>query len=295
MSNLPSLDYLDARPVVHRQCRETEFLLVGTGGTGSWLAPHLARLVRVLNDAGKPASVKFIDPDIVTPANVPRQHFCDAEIGLPKASVLALRYGTAWGLDIPAIIEPFTPEKVSYSWDTLTIIIGCVDNAAARQAIAQALQRNEKDAPRVWWLDTGNGKEHGQVLLGTANTPDALQGAFRISTLCTALPSPALQHPELLEPLPEELQNSPLSCAQLAQANAQSLPINPRVAAEAFDYLLRLTFTGDLRRFATYIDLPSGTTQSRYTTPTTVGQVIGQPPAFFDPDQAPGPRGRPRR
>jgi hypothetical protein len=42
----------------------------------------------------------------------------------------------------------------------------------------------------------------------------------------------------------------------MALANAQSLMINQRVAAEAADYLLRLLVTGGLKKFQTFIDLP---------------------------------------
>jgi hypothetical protein len=71
---------------------------------------------------------------------------------------------------------------------------------------------------------------------------------------CIKLPAPCLQHPELLKPKPEESGNSSISCAELAQANAQSLSINQRIAAEAASYLVQLV-TGKLNRLATYVDL----------------------------------------
>jgi hypothetical protein len=60
------------------------------------------------------------------------------------------------------------------------------------------------------------------------------------------------------------------------------LGINPITAAIAADYLLKLTLTGGLRKFATYIDLPSGVMRSHYTTPETLGQVMGKNPDFFN-------------
>jgi hypothetical protein len=59
----------------------------------------------------------------------------------------------------------------------------------------------------------------------------------------------------------------------MALLNSQSLSINQRVAAEAFDYLLQLT-TGKLRRFATYFDLESGSGKSLYTTQVSIMQAI---------------------
>jgi hypothetical protein len=87
----------------------------------------------------------------------------------------------------------------------------------------------------------------------------------------------------LLEPTPEELADHNLSCAELAALNRQGLVVNQRVAAEAADYLYRLTLTGGLRRFATYFELSSGVTRSRYITPEAVGRVVGRDPEFFKP------------
>ena len=62
---------------------------------------------------------------------------------------------------------------------------------------------------------------------------------------------------DLLKRKPEELTNN-LSCAMSAAMNLQSESVNVRVAAEAADYLSRMA-AGNLRRFATYFDLESGT------------------------------------
>lgn len=73
-----------------------------------------------------------------------------------------------------------------------------------------------------------------------------------------------LEAPNLLKPKPEELTNH-LSCAEMAVLNVQSESVNIRVAAEAADYLYR-TVAGNLKRFATYFDLESGTARSLYIT-----------------------------
>lgn len=280
-----NLDYLQARPVVTRSWRTLEIVLVGCGGTGSWLAPSLARLTRVMRDAGKVVRLTLIDPDRVESANVPRQNFCAAEVGLPKATALALRYGTAWGIEIPAIVAHFNEKHLPpVGGEALAVIVGCVDNAAARREIAEVVATRNGEAarysggpPAVWWLDCGNHKESGQVLLGSASSAEELKKAFEPATICRALPSPALQRPELLEALPDELPQAVehLSCAQLALLSVQSLMVNQNIAAVAADYMLRLVMAGDLRKFATYIDLPSGATKSFYTTPEAVEGVEG--------------------
>jgi hypothetical protein len=49
--------------------------LVGCGGTGSWLAPSVARIARLQRDQGREVEVAFYDHDHVEPKNIPRQHF----------------------------------------------------------------------------------------------------------------------------------------------------------------------------------------------------------------------------
>ena len=115
------------------------------------------------------------------------------------------------------------------------------------------------------------------MLLGSAATLAELQQAFPVTTVCHQLPSPALQHPELLQPLPEELAAHELDCADLTRANTQALMINQRVAAEAADFLVRLT-TGGLTRFATYFDLDSGSARSKYITPEAIANVVSKTP-----------------
>lgn len=275
------LSFAQAVPILLANHNVLEIYLVGCGGTGSWLAPSITRLVRLLRESGKTVSACFIDPDVVEPANIPRQNFCDADLNLNKAQVLALRYGLSWGVEIIARPEPFDPKLVQWGYKRLTILVGAVDNAAARSAIALTLQENSNNKqPHVWWLDCGNARESGQVLLGSAINQDQMQDAFPALSgennksvkpvFCTALPAPTVQHPELLVPLAEEVEGSNLSCEQLTMLNAQSLMVNQRVAAEAADYLLRLTVTRDLRRFATYFDLTSGSAKSKYIVPEVV-------------------------
>jgi PRTRC genetic system ThiF family protein len=271
-----NLDLATASPVMTTNSTKIELWLVGCGGTGSWLAPSIVRLGRVLAGKGKEVKLYFVDPDHVEPANVLRQCFCDGEIGLDKAKTLSLRYSIAWGMEVGAIARPFDSNWITPGYNTFVLVIGCVDNARARQAIAQTLENNNRRlAPNVWHLDCGNSRRSGQVLLGSnlsANPDD-----YQFDTLgCFRLPAPTVQQPDLLVPQPEELENNSLSCEQLALLNSQSLSINQRVAAEAFDYLLQLT-AGTLRRFATYFDLESGSGRSLYTTQASVVQAIASP------------------
>jgi PRTRC genetic system ThiF family protein len=245
------------------------------------------RLAHLVHAAGKTVELAIIDPDIVAPANIGRQNFLPADIGQPKARVLAARYGLGWGLDLAAWVAPFSyhPLKETYRTDTLTVILGAVDNAAARAAIAAYLTRADlpHELPRLWWIDAGNAFQSGQVCLGNTPALAALRTAFSTPGYCNRLPLPALLHPDLSEPRPEEQAGPHLSCAELAAANTQSLLVNTTAAAIAADYLYRLVWTGDLKKFATYFDLASGTTRSEYITPDSLCRVLGQTRRFFQP------------
>ena len=278
-----SFDYsiLHAKSIILPVYKQVEFYLVGCGGTGSWLAPSLCRIARTLNEQGKATTLIFIDPDTVERKNVLRQNFCDAEIGLNKAQTLVLRYSLSWGVEIQALPALFDSQIVARDYyqreHKLKIIIGCVDNAIARQSITRALSQYQswhtRDvATELWWLDCGNHSNSGQVLIGSHLSTEI--DVYQFHELgCIKLPAPCLQHPELLKPKPEELDDSSISCAELALLNAQSLSINQRMAAEAASYLVQLV-TGKLNRLATYVDLNSGFATSTFITEDVITKIV---------------------
>jgi PRTRC genetic system ThiF family protein len=256
-------------------------ILVGCGGTGSWLAPSVARIARLQRDQGRQVEVAFYDHDHVEAKNIPRQHFCDAELGRNKAVTLAARYSAAWGVEIAAVPKRFNAANVATNHNTLTIVVGCVDNAAARSEIAGVVGRWVDHRMPVWWLDCGNDESSGQVIAGSDINLQAFEGSFTPSCkICKRLPAPSLVAPDLLQPRPEELLASKLSCAEIQLANAQSLAVNQIVASVATDYLLRLV-GGGLKRFATFFDLSSGSMRSRYITAQEIAGVIERPANFL--------------
>jgi PRTRC genetic system ThiF family protein len=273
MSNL-SLPFAEAVPILLPAYEQLDLILIGCGGTGGWLAVNLPRIAYVQKQAGKNVSVTFIDPDRVEVTNIPRQNFTPNDLELPKASVLAARYGWQWGIEISAIVSPFRADMAISRLRHLTICIGAVDNPEARAEIAKVLNIGKT----TFWLDCGNHYDSGQVLLGSRDTADNMKGAFHVPTFCTALPSPALQHPDLL--VEQASIQKVLSCGESAIANAQSMSINHRIADEALDMLLRL-LTGTLTRFATYVNCKHGSAWSRFNTPEEIAAVIGKPKQYL--------------
>jgi PRTRC genetic system ThiF family protein len=230
--------------------------LVGCGGTGSFCALHLARLAYVAAGKGIKIDLTFIDPDHVELGNIGRQNFIEAEIGQAKAVALARRYSYAFGLQIQSRVEPFKAGMVQPGYRELALVIGCVDNAAARRELA-----NVGSEKRVWWLDSGNSLDSGQVLIGNARKVEIDPTGFATST-----PRPSVQEPSLLADEPQAASPTvgtqaeaapPASCAELLAQEVQSLMINQAMAGIVATYAFRLIMGRDLDVMATYINLGS--------------------------------------
>lgn len=205
-------------------------LLVGLGGTGSCLAESLAALAVTLR--ARPESPRlellFVDDDRVGEENIGRQRFARCEIGEYKSLTLAARLNAAYGLSIQAApiryvtgsLDRLLPQRPSA--DSL-LLIGAVDNPAARACFAQDVERHG-----FWWLDCGNAHSNGHVLIGNGRRP-RLHPAIRV---VENLPAPHQQDPAIIAPPPPV----PHTCAALADLAPQGLTINRAIAAVAAEY-----------------------------------------------------------
>lgn len=275
-----------AARVLPREHTKIKIYVVGAGGTGSFAVPCLARLAYEVIQRGKTVDLTIIDPDCVEQGNIPRSNFCAAEISRFKAQTLAERLSAAWGLEVGYANVKLDYEKhikPGVGNRQLTILVGCVDNHLARREIHRALKECEPyhstDAPSAWWIDGGNGKYSGQVLIGSTVKKDTAANHFTTAAICRKLPAPSLVHPELLEnqeiPAPRETVERN-SCPELVRLGEQSLNVNQRVAVEIAEMLTELLLTNSLKRFAAYFDLESGTSRSLYCTPETVEKALSE-------------------
>jgi len=239
------------------------------------MAKSIAQVCHLLLEQGRKVEATFYDPDLVEQKNIPRQDFYLPELRLNKAQVLATRWSLRLGVPITGVDKAFDAAEIHRlrSWESLVILVGCVDNHIGRQAIAKCLNNQTDQAPKIWWLDLGNTESAGQVVLGSAHTVQHLESAFNLPGHCIQLPSPALVYPNLLEPRLEHVPNAHLSCAELAMLNAQSQGVNLQCAAIGTDYLNRMLF-GKLLKFCTEFDLRTGTMQSKWITKKAVAEAV---------------------
>lgn len=232
--------------------------LVGTGGTGSYLAQSLARLAWHARAKGIQVFLTFIDPDRVEHKNVGRQLFCPAEVGMFKAETLALRFNAALGLAIRAVPRPIQaidsldlPAGLSAQAGRV-LMLGAVDNHLARQSLSEIAHKY-----RVWWCDAGNEAVAGRVFIGNLTARD-MQGATGLSLdafgWCRGLPLPSLQDPDLLHPEPAPPPTA-LSCADLTARDAQSLMINQMMASVMAQYATDFVLHRRLTSYRTVVSL----------------------------------------
>jgi PRTRC genetic system ThiF family protein len=277
----PNLDVITAKPLIFADTATIHFWIIGCGGTGSFLVQLICRLAQSLQSVGKKVEIFLVDPDIVEHANITRQCFCEADVGLNKAQVLAARYSLAWALPIQAIPQAFNADWIHPGWGsyhgTRSLLIGCVDRASGRREIAAALEKNPRQpnlVPNLFWIDAGNSERAGQVLVGSelSSKPKSYQqnelGWFNF-------PAPSIQAPELLIDKPEEVNGALQSCAQIAELNVQSLTVNAMAATIAADLAIDLVYFR-LKRYAVYFDQMTGITESRYCTPEAIADILAR-------------------
>lgn len=191
-----------------------EIIIIGAGGTGGYLVRDLSRFLYSLDKRLQVPTmdiqVTIVDGDMVEEKNILRQNFLPQDIGLNKAEVLAKRHSKAFGLNISYISEMYG----SYSFSIAKknrIIVGCVDNNAARREIAYFVSRcwdsyqiAEKNA---YWIDSGNEKKTGQVIVGSRELQDVTD-----------------IYPEIY--LPEHDSVEQISCAERMLQDEQNMFVN---------------------------------------------------------------------
>jgi hypothetical protein len=185
--------------------------------------------------------------------------------------VLADRLNAVLGLSIVAVPKMATAgllTEIQPPYNTIGILVGAVDSPSGRRAMHEAPTRSS------WriWLDVGNERDWGKVLLGTTADTRQLRGALALGGICTALPAPALRYPHLLDDLPVQPQ---ADCANAAIDGAQSLMVNQAMAAIAGQYLYQLVVGRQITTFETALDLASLTMRSTAITAETIAAAAG--------------------
>jgi PRTRC genetic system ThiF family protein len=208
--------------------------LIGAGGTGSQFLTALGRMNHALIELNHPGLiVRVFDDDKVEPANLGRQLFTTAELGMFKAVAVVNRINLFFGTNWKAVTEKYNREtiKADPGLKMAEFTVTCVDTVSARFEIAELLMgldnrlADMRSRP-LYWMDFGNSKDTGQVVLGTLTPiPQPISKKFEV---VDSLPLVTTEFGELLK-LSETSDNTP-SCSLADALGKQDLFINSALA-----------------------------------------------------------------
>lgn len=231
--------------------------IIGVGGTGSYLAQGLAKMI-----AGYRLQVEvtLVDPDRIEEKNCARQNFQPWEIGEPKASALSFRLNQQYGLNFGALVAT-GQEVCSFHNYQSRLFVTCVDTVSARKHCKGC----------GTWLDMGNGVETGQALYGTTDDEKKLEKelkGWKKTPHVGHLPNPyrAFGMTRIREP-----RKKTPSCADTPFAE-QGVFANEWAAAAGLTILHQLLVKGELSTPAIYFDAGKGRMVPEFITKEYLGR-----------------------
>ena len=237
--------------------------LIGAGGNGTQMLTGLARMNQAMNALDHPGlHVTVWDADTVSVANLGRQTFATAELGLAKSSALINRtnrfFGTNWQAQ-PRLYDADQLQALGMT-GSANITISCVDTVSARFQIASILNQlptddSLRDRP-YYWLDLGNSRTTGQAILATV-------GAIKQPTKAkyTAVASLPQITDEWADELSQVDDSSEPSCSVAEALTRQDLFINSTLAQMANSLLWGLFRNGMTTSRGFFLNLADFRTQ----------------------------------
>lgn len=237
--------------------------LIGAGGTGSKVLTALMEMNHSLVALGHAGlSVRLWDDDIITSANLGRQRFAHSETGLYKSVALINRANRFMGTNWKA-------ETVKFERDNFgklpknaqaSIFITCTDSVKSRfetaDILKHILRRHHRDDPK-YWMDFGNSRYTGQVILSTVGEiPQPKSEKFET---VTDLPFVTEEFAEVLKE--SETADSTPSCSLAEALEKQDLFINSALAQMGCSLLWNLFREGMTSNRGFFLNLKNFRTQ----------------------------------
>jgi len=237
--------------------------LIGAGGTGGQVLTALARMNHALVALGHAGLfVRVFDDDKVDSANLGRQLFTTAELGQYKSAALINRINRFFGTNWRAVTERFD-QKLQAGAEQLNavITISCVDTVPARFEIAAILIANAARyygrGRAKYWMDFGNSKDAGQVVLSTLGKIE--QPKSQKYQTVDSLPLVTEEFKALL--LSSEQSDNTPSCSLAEALTKQDLFINSALANCGASLLWQLFREGMLFNRGFFLNLKEFRTQ----------------------------------
>ncbi|MGF1473312.1 MAG: ThiF family adenylyltransferase [Rubrobacteraceae bacterium] len=248
-------------------------VIVGVGGTGSYVVSQLCRLLYGLKERGRDIpTVLLVDGDEVEPQNLVRQYYLPADLRRNKAVVLAERYARAYGIAVEALpqyldadtdLAQIAGRRPYYNNFSYSVFVGCVDNGTARRVLHDRLQA---DYQNVVYIDAGNeavslpeDPEHvdryGLARFRDSGWSGQVVAGVRANNV-NHLPFPGEVFPNLIEDDEPVLREE--ACGNVTTTEPQRHLTNHFAAVAVMGYLNSLLSEGTLVNSRTFFDARSG-------------------------------------
>lgn len=194
--------------------------LIGCGGTGGQVLTALARIDCALKNLEHPGlDVEVYDDDIVTEANMGRQLFSMQDLDEYKSVVSVTRINRFFGLGWTAQTKRFIPDEDG----KCNIIISCVDNVETRRQIDTYVKNPRKHSREfqrlLYWMDFGNDKSVGQVILGSTKEIAPRASKHEVITVLKTVM-------DIFPDMTDDVENDTPSCSLAEALEKQDLFIN---------------------------------------------------------------------
>jgi len=237
--------------------------VIGAGGTGSQMLTALSRINYALLNLNHPGlSVTVYDDDRINEANIGRQLFAESEIGLHKSVALINRLNRFFGTNWKAETHRFGNDLYNIDKYRANLFISCVDTAKSRFEISELLDEinigrsYDRERP-LYWMDLGNSKDTGQVILSTIGDIEQPE-SDRFKTVSN-LPFITEMFRDHLEQA-DQFDNTP-SCSLADALTKQDLFINSTVSTLGASLLWQLFREGMLFNRGMFVNLKTFITQ----------------------------------
>lgn len=200
---------------------QKSYIILGAGGTGSWLASFLSKI---------DVDCMIVDGDVVEPKNVTRQNFTNNEVTKMKAEAIGDRYRIDFVTEF--LSDSSVLEELIDTLPGTPVIVGCLDNNASRK-LAHDVFMNAKYND-IYWVDAGNAERHGQVYVAVKE-----DGVVKYGSPIDI--DEAFQNFEGDERRPDQI-----SCAEHSESAPQNVTANITSATFIFDILNVINTSGML-------------------------------------------------
>lgn len=235
--------------------------VIGAGGSGSQVLTQLARIDQALKKLGHTGlHITCFDDDLVTDANLGRQLFSPADLGLNKSVVLITRLNQFFGTSWKAEARKFS-SSVPKRERSANITISCVDSVNARKTILKLLYPKQGMVKRsydiepyeesYYWMDLGNGQHSGQFVIGSCQDIKQPKGNKEVKPI-RKISNIFEKFPEFLD---QKSKNAGPSCSLADALTRQDLFINSMLVQTAMATLWKMFREGKINHHGAFINL----------------------------------------